>query len=85
MVVREGVEGNGEIAEVLENNEKTLGVRMCDDAGGEAEVVKVDALATEAAGTEAHCGGGCSGEDERKGDVVWDGGFVVFWVGMEGG
>lgn len=65
-MARERVEGVGEIAEVLEDDEKALGVRVCDDAGGEAEVVKVDALAAEAAGAEAHCNGGGCGEDGRE-------------------
>lgn len=78
MVVRERVEGIGEIAEVLHNDEKTLRVRMRDDAWGEVEVVEGDALATEAAGAEAHCDGGGSGKGGREGDVEWDSSSVVF-------
>lgn len=80
MVAGEGVEGSGEIAEVLENDEKTLGMWVGDEARGEVELFKVGTLAAEAAGAEAHCVGGGGGEGGWEGDFVRDGGFVVFWI-----
>lgn len=80
MVAGEGVEGSGEIAEVLENDEKTLGMWVGDEAREEVELFKVGTLAAEAAGAEVHCVDGGGGECGWEGDFVRDSGFVVFGV-----